>query len=727
MKYLNNIWVGAIATLLLVSCVDESLLDYEVKKPESIQNYEYLKQYDVLKSYVNRETNPGFVLGAGVSISAYNKKGFQYSHVSSNFDEMTAGYRMKHAAVVSDEGKLQLTAVEQFVETAKEAGISIYGHTLCWHSNQNADYLYSLIEPTIIPGTTGPTWEPIAFQDFETNDASNYEYSSNATVSFTADGEGANGSGRAIKVTNPAVQANDYTTQFFVTFEENIKAGETYKLTMDVRADDEVSYGTQAHVVPYQYKYWSFFGSVNASTSWTTFTKEIVATESHDGTGALALNLGLKATSYYFDNIQIAKYNEEGAGGPTWDLVSGADFETDDASNYEGNNNVILSFSADGAGAEGNGRALVVTNEEVRDNDWNSQFFMTFSPSTEVGEKYTLSMDVRADVEASFSTQAHILPGQYKHWSFFGSITATTQWTNFSKEITIEENTSGVGAIAFNLGNTATNYYFDNIKVTKYNESGGGDQIIEMTPEEKRDTISYALETWISGMLEVTKDYVKVWDVVNEPMDDSSPYELKSGIGKEVDSDHFYWQDYLGKDYAVKVISLARQYGNADDILFINDYNLEYNIDKCKGLIAYVEYVEQQGAQVDGIGTQMHISIDSDKDKISQMFQLLASTGKLIKISELDIGLGGSKQTSEATEEDYRAQAAMYQFVIEKYFEIIPVGQRYGITAWSLTDSPAESSWRAGEPIGLWTEGYSRKHSYAGFAHGLAGKVVVAQ
>lgn len=75
-----------------------------------------------------------------------------------------------------------------------------------------------------------------------------------------------------------------------------------------------------------------------------------MATESHDGTGALALNLGLKATSYYFDNIQIAKYNEEGAGGPTWDLVSGADFEMDDASNYEGNSNAILSFSADGAG-----------------------------------------------------------------------------------------------------------------------------------------------------------------------------------------------------------------------------------------------------------------------------------------------------------------------------------------------------------------------------------------
>jgi GH35 family endo-1,4-beta-xylanase len=242
-----------------------------------------------------------------------------------------------------------------------------------------------------------------------------------------------------------------------------------------------------------------------------------------------------------------------------------------------------------------------------------------------------------------------------------------------------------------------------------------------MTSEEKRDTIASELERWISGMLEVSKDYVKAWDVVNEPMDDASPYELKSGIGEEETSDIFYWQDYLGEDYAVLAFNLAREYGNSDDILFINDYNLEYDIDKCKGLIQYVEYIESQGAVVDGIGTQMHITIDSDTANIDEMFTLLAATGKIIKISELDIGLGDNVQTDDATDEQYIAQEEMYKYVVEKYFEIIPADQRYGITIWSPLDSSDDSSWRAGEPIGLWTEDYSRKRAYSGFADGLAG------
>src|SRR5690606_16506900 len=162
----------------------------------------------------------------------------------------------------------------------------------------------------------------------------------------------------------------------------------------------------------------------------------------------------------------------------------------------------------------------------------------------------------------------------------------------------------------------------------------------------------------------------------NEPMDDGNPFELKTGIGKaDMAADEFYWQDYLGKDYAVRAFELARQYGNADDILFINDYNLEYNLDKCRGIIQFVEYIESKGVMVDGIGTQMHISTDSDKEKIVEMFKLLAASGKMIKISELDLGVG--VKTPDATEEHYQAQAEMYRFVVEKYMELIPPAQRY--------------------------------------------------
>ena len=71
------------------------------------------------------------------------------------------------------------------------------------------------------------------------------------------------------------------------------------------------------------------------------------------------------------------------------------------------------------------------------------------------------------------------------------------------------------------------------------------------------------------------------------------------------------------------------------------------------------------------------------------------------------------------TFEQHKQMAEFYKFIIKKYFEIIPASQRYGITQWAPTDSPENSHWRKGEPIGIWTEDYQRKPAYGGFADGL--------
>ena len=109
MKFLNKSWCYAIALLLMASCADDSMLEYDVAKPESIAEKEYLKEYDVLKSYVDRNENPDFKLGAGVSASAYSETGAVYSLISSNLDEITAGNRIKHSCVVQDDGWMYLT------------------------------------------------------------------------------------------------------------------------------------------------------------------------------------------------------------------------------------------------------------------------------------------------------------------------------------------------------------------------------------------------------------------------------------------------------------------------------------------------------------------------------------------------------------------------------------------------------------------------------------------
>jgi len=328
--------------LVITSCAETDPMEFQVEKPLSIVQQEELNSLETLKNYVQVAN---FKLGAGASISSYNSKGSMFGLTNSNFQELTAGYGMKHGAVVQSDGSLSVEAVETFIENTQNEGLTVYGHTLAWHANQNAEFLNSTIAPVVIPSTEGPAWDPITIIDFETEDPTGYQ-----------------------------------------------------------------------------------------------------------------------------------------SNGP----------------------NAVLSFTADGEGANNEGRALIVNNNEVRPNEWESQLFVTFDKVTEVGQKYQLEMDLRADSEVAINTQAQTAPGSYKFYNFFGTLNATTEWKSISVEITIDENTSGCNTIAFNLGTTATNYYFDNIVVSWFNESGG-ELIVEKTPEEKRDTLSFHLDKWISGIMEVSK------------------------------------------------------------------------------------------------------------------------------------------------------------------------------------------------------------------------------
>lgn len=710
----KKIGYSSMIAILLSSCAKPDFSTYFVEKPESVLVQEDIDSYAPLISYLDKDANPDFKFGVAMNMDDYLNKGVMYRLANRNFEEIVMGYEMKHGSIVQADGTLNLAKVEELIAVAKENNMGLYGHTLCWHSGQNANYLNSLIAPIV---TGGPSWDVITSNDFETDDASNYQFTTTAAVSFTADGEGANGEGRALKLVNESVRTNDWDVQLFVTFSPAVAIGETYNLSFDVKSDAPASFGTQAHLVPYTYKHYEFFGTVSTTSSWTTFSKEITITEEMASSGAIAFNLGLHATTFYFDNLSLTKYNEAGGGG----------------------------------GSSQGGYALKMSNPSVV-NAWEAQTAYDPQGGMDANTEYVLKIAAKGSKAGNISID---LQSPDYQGNGFGSIALTNEYQEYELKVTT---TAARNRLIINFGQYDGTVFIDDVTLTKAGSNtnmiansdfesgisgwigwgnnstrahsaegegygGPGGNVIEKTPEEKEQIISQALETFIAGMMEVSKDYIKAWDVVNEPMSDwPDQYALKTGVGKaEMAEDEFYWQDYLGKDYAVKAIQYARQYGNSDDKLFINDYGLEGGGDKCEGLIAYVDYVESKGVTVDGIGTQMHIDINTSKDNIINMYELLAATGKLIKVSELDIGLGGNTQTPNATAEQYAAQAEMYKFVIEKYFEIIPKAQQYGITIWGPLDSPNSeySFWRKGEPIGLWTETFVRKPAYQAVAEAL--------
>lgn len=563
MKY-NKIISFAAAAVLLCSCADNDMFSQAPQEPGITGQYDYLNGYNKLKTYVDRNANPNFKLGTGVEAANYLGHKMAWTVTNENFDELTPGNAMKFASVVKDDGTMDFSTVKDLVNKSAEAGLTVYGHTLCWHSQQNMTYLKSLLAPP------------------------NYFLH----VTSTSSGKNPWDASITYQLSNPLTVDKTYVI--------------TFKGKINVQAWTSKD--------PVQLYFWP------SCEKGTQYLPGFQLTKNWD------------QVSFEFKASQpIEKLNFE------FGFLTG-DFCIDDISLVE----------------KGTDKNLIL-NSDFEDDNVNS-------------------------------------------WTF----------PSWLKQLSI-------------------------IRDKEESTNSGGE-------EAAKDSLNKVLDKWIGGMMTACDGKVKAFDAVNEPMSDNVPTELKTGTAGRDGSTktNFFWQDYLGKDYARTVVALARKYGPSDLKLFINDYNLEaaYNKNaKCKGLIDMIKYWESDGVtKIDGIGTQMHVTCSlapttqkQNEDAVVNQFKLLAATGKLIKISELDMRLAdkaGKLLTTDSvnTEEMQNAQKAYYNFIIKAYFDNVPVAQRYGITLWSQTDSPANSGWIPNEPIGLWNKDYVRKPAYAGFADGLAGK-----
>ena len=368
---------------------------------------------------------------------------------------------------------------------------------------------------------------------------------------------------------------------------------------------------------------------------------------------------------------------------------------------------------------------------------WQVQFVPMSDIALTSGKTYTMTMTVKG-------TGSGKLDGRVGDWSGGAnfSVNFNTEWNDVKVEV---KPTLANNFILLHVVNYVGDVYIKNIKFEGYEG-----QTRPLTQEERHDTLVWAMDKWIKGMMEACDGKVKAWDLVNEAVagadnDRDGYYDLQHSEGYaqgtwDVGGDAFYWQDHMGDlDYIRQACRLARKYGPEDIVLFINDYNLESDWDNNKKLKSLINWIEKWEAdrvtKIDGIGTQMHISCfennthqNNIKKHITQMFQLMANSGKLVRVSELDMGYvrgsnrwGASSKTNELTEAEHKKMADFYEWIIKEYFRIIPPEQQWGICQWCTTDAPANSGWRGGEPVGIWDINNYRKHVYAGFVRGLNG------
>lgn len=425
------------------------------------------------------------------------------------------------------------------------------------------------------------------------------------------------------------------------------------------------------------------------------------------------------------------------------------------------------------AGAGKDGSAALVLKNKGDGNTWEAQCAYTFDDALQAGKKYIIQFYAKSTSTAGELQFQYQNGTTYQSQGGYNTFSVGKDWTKCEYEFT--PTPEDANRIIFNFGKVGATYYVDNIKFGLAKDQGaaaGAKQTIFRargkqhraasksyyvlkTPAEKQAALEGAMEAWVSGVANHLKEKGVTpygYDVINEPIangsnkfrgldegifgsgDDAAPEEtVADGLSLNWGNNHWYWGYYV-PDYHVKAFQLARKYLPAETKLFVNDYNLETSPKKLEALVKFVNDIDTKNGSpiVDGIGTQMHVTLSSSddatknaeniaalKEKVDAMFQTMAATGKLVRVTELDISLG----TGSPSANQYKAQSDCYQMIVESYKANVPAAQQSGITIWSLSDNEAEHEyWLKSQVPNLFDKDYKRKWAYKGFCDGIAGE-----
>ena len=257
----------------------------------------------------------------------------------------------------------------------------------------------------------------------------------------------------------------------------------------------------------------------------------------------------------------------------------------------------------------------------------------------------------------------------------------------------------------------------------------------QQTAQEKTDTINYAINTWCDGLMKINAGRINAFDLIDEAIDEKATlengyYDLKHSTTS------IFWQDVLGSEnYAPAVSRVAKaayeKYDGDPALLkfFISESGLEDN-KKMESLNYWVKIWDANGAKIDGINAKLNLTYSEDpakqeanKASLDNLLTNLASTGKLIRLSNFDIkyqnASGASVAAKDITDAQRQQLADYYGYVIKSYMNKIPNDKQAGLCKGNLADT--------NDPVGLWavdskSKDWVRTATYKAFCDALSGK-----
>ena len=286
--------------------------------------------------------------------------------------------------------------------------------------------------------------------------------------------------------------------------------------------------------------------------------------------------------------------------------------------------------------------------------------------------------------------------------------------------------TEGYFSISIGRG---TSLYIQKVQVGYY-----PDNHRPQTAQEKTDTIKYALNAWCDGLMKINAGRIKSFDLVDEAI---GTEELENGmLDLKHSTDKFFWQDVLGSENYAPVVSKVAsssfaEYGGdpAELRFFISEAGLD-NEKIFESLKYWMNVWDANGAKIDGINAKLNLTYSEDAEKqeankasLNLLFTNLASTGKLVRLSNFDIKYQNADGTNVAakdiTDDQRQKLADYYGYVIKSYMSKIPNDKQAGICKGNLADTT--------DPVGLWavdskSKDWVRTATYKAFCDALSGK-----
>lgn len=272
---INSKWMTSLSliichlsfSMMIASCTaDGDMEQLGIEEPDSLAAYNYLKNFDVLRTY-----DAG--IGVAMDANTFLEEGMDYRIAVANFGVLAPGMLFSHQQVMRASGDADTKAIETVAALAGKHGMKLLGAPLLSHRNQNATYLNALLAPNVI----------------------------------RPDGDDG---GYCIKMINNVSGAmTDAQVSYTFAKTPQVEPGIKYKLTMMVCGTAE---GTIQVATYSNGKGSRFTPNVKVGKEWQKVELQNTMASGIKGLTSILFNIGQYVGTLYVDNIELFEVDNKG-------------------------------------------------------------------------------------------------------------------------------------------------------------------------------------------------------------------------------------------------------------------------------------------------------------------------------------------------------------------------------------------------------------------------------